>query len=167
MAAMRFAAPAPAHLPGSPAPAAASPLSIAAFGTGLIRSAAAHVGRSGRSAEAEGSGSADDGAQLRQLVAIEATRLRALIGEPDHRRRDALLDLGSRLAAIASSATDERWRELLRLLAPERVVADPLGDLWDAVLRLLDALSADRDRAEPRRGERPAGSRPSFWKRGR
>jgi Ca-activated chloride channel family protein len=167
MVAMRFAAPAPPHLSGSPAPGAASSLSVTAFGTGLIPSAAARVGRSGWSAEGQEAGAADDGAQLRPLLALEANRLRALVDEPDHRRRDALLDLGSRLAALASSSADERWRELLRLLEPERVAAEPLGDLWDAVLRLIDALSLDRDRAEPRRGDRPAGSRPSFFERGR
>jgi hypothetical protein len=90
---------------------------------------------------------------LRRLLATEVRRLRELNSEPDHRRRDALLDLGSRLGALVTSSGDSRWRELTALLTPEAVAAADLDELWDAVLALLDAL------VEKRSG------RTGFWRR--
>ena len=80
-------------------------------------------------------------ALLHQLLRTEARRLRALTAEPGYRRREALLDLGSRLAGLHGRDTDPRWRELLDLLRPERVAAEPVDELTRRVLELLEALT--------------------------
>ena len=80
-------------------------------------------------------------ALLHQLLRTEARRLRALTAEPGYRRREALLDLGSRLAGLHGRDADPRWRELLDLLRPERVAGEPVDELTRRVLELLEALT--------------------------
>jgi Ca-activated chloride channel homolog len=168
MAAMHLGAPA-----AMPRTAAFAPARGRALGSHLDRGRLSSGGGGRRAGAAPGDppaggwlgGSAGDDAQLRQLLSLEATRLRAAEGDADHRRREALVDLGSRLSALANgatSATDPRWRELVELLEPDHVAAEPLANLWAQVLSLLDALASDD---APGQGGSVRPARPRFWKR--
>jgi len=87
------------------------------------------------------------------LAAREAQRLRDLTGRPDHERREALEDLGSRLSALAA---DGPLRELAAALRPDAIGSRVLDELWEHVLEVLDAL-ASGSVAQPER-------RRSFWR---
>ncbi|MCO1655634.1 VIT domain-containing protein [Pseudonocardia humida] len=92
------------------------------------------------------------------LAAREARRLRDLAGRPAHERREALDDLGSRLAALAD---DGPLRDLAEALRPEAVRGRPLDELLADVLRVLDAVAAGSAAGSAPRRDR----RRSFWRR--
>lgn len=103
---------------------------------------------------------------LSQLLVVEVARLHDLVGQPDRPRRMALLDLGSRIRALAEGADDPRWEELITLLQADRVNSEPLETLWPAVLHLLQGLAVGQP-GDP--GPAPEGAprsirRTTFWK---
>ncbi len=87
-------------------------------------------------------------------MAREALRLREAAGRPDYERRELLEDLGTRLAALEVDAL----RELAEALRPEEIAKRNLDDLWDHVLRKLDAFAG-------RSAQPDAPRRSAFWKR--
>jgi len=94
---------------------------------------------------------------LATLAAREARRLRDLAGRPEYERREALEDLGSRLAALAGG--DGPLRKLAEALLPGAIGSRPFEDLWAYILEVLDAVAGGApDPAEPDR-------RSSFWRR--
>ncbi|WP_232074939.1 hypothetical protein [Phytohabitans suffuscus] len=93
---------------------------------------------------------------LATLAAREAQRLRDLAGRPEYERREALEDLGSRLAALAG---DGPLRELAEALRPEAIGGRPFEELWAYVLEVLDATAAGAP------GPGQPDRRSSFWRR--
>ncbi|GAA4699654.1 VIT domain-containing protein [Phytohabitans rumicis] len=87
------------------------------------------------------------------LAQQEAQRLRGLTDRPPYERREALEDLGSRLAALAG---DGPLRELAEALRPDAIRQRPFEELWAYTLEVLDAV-AGGGAAPDRRG--------SFWRR--
>jgi hypothetical protein len=123
----------------------------------------------------------DDESFLQSLLAIEARRLHDLTSAPDHQRRDALLDLASRLVPLDAELPDEAggldldgWQALLDLLRPDRLAIRPIDQVWADVLRVLDALvaasqptgvrSAAAGAESPVTSRPPGRVRPAFWK---
>ncbi|HEX2809848.1 MAG TPA: VWA domain-containing protein, partial [Kineosporiaceae bacterium] len=159
------------QLPQAPssvsAPLASAPVRARRFGSAPAGFAAG--GFASVPAGRFGSGP-DDESLLRALLAVEARRLRDLGSAAEHQRRDALLDLGSRLlplvADIPESATDRpTWLALLDLLRPERLAGGSIDDLWAEALRALDALSLETDGPAPGAGVQRSGlKRPAFWR---
>lgn len=93
-----------------------------------------------------------------ELAAREAERLRELHGHPEHERRDALEDLGSRLAVLA---TDDRLRAIADRLRPDAMAGTPFEELWAAVLDALDAVAHQVPEPVAEEPDR----RRSFWRR--
>ncbi|GIE30809.1 hypothetical protein Ait01nite_038540 [Actinoplanes italicus] len=147
-------APAPAF--GAPPPPAQSGIPASAVPRGF----SGLVGR-GRAAGAPArsrsrhSGSADGGLsvdELRELVAVEVTRLREAEGLPALDRRDLLDDLASRLTVLLEPVSDtslDPVRELVTLLHGD----GPLDDRWAAAIRVLEEFATGK----------PVPKR-SFWK---
>jgi hypothetical protein len=82
--------------------------------------------------------------------------LRDLDGRPEYERREALEDLGSRLAALVG---DGPLRELAEALRPEAIQRRPFEELWAYALQILDAMAGPTPGpAQPDRGS-------SFWRR--
>jgi Ca-activated chloride channel family protein len=94
-----------------------------------------------------------DSADLRELAAGEAKRLREAQHLPDFERRELLEDLGSRLAVLGIGVL----RLLADRLTPAAIAGQPLEELWTYVLQELDKVAGDQPG--------PAGSRGAFWKR--
>ena len=94
-----------------------------------------------------------DSAELRELAAGEARRLRDAADRPDFERRELLEDLGSRLAVLGIGVL----RALAERLTPAAIAARPLEELWREVLAELDAVAGAGPSRPP-----PAGA---FWKR--
>jgi Ca-activated chloride channel family protein len=119
-------------------------------------------------------GSSESGAQdqslLRGLLAVEARRLRELGSAAEHQRREALLDLGTRLIPLAADIPDGAadhgpWAALLDLLRSERLRKAPIDELWAEVLGALDALSPEPGGLDTRAAaRRPGLKRPAFWR---
>jgi Ca-activated chloride channel family protein len=105
--------------------------------------------RSRHSGPADGSLSMDE---LRELVAVEAARLREAADLPALDRRDLLDDLASRLTVLLEPVTDpavDPVRDLVALLHGD----GPLDDRWAAAIRVLEEFATGKP--EPKR---------SFWK---
>ncbi|MFC4042775.1 VIT domain-containing protein [Dactylosporangium siamense] len=94
-----------------------------------------------------------DTAELRELAAGEARRLREAQDRPDFERRELLEDLGSRLAVLGIGVL----RTLAERLTPAAIAARPLEELWREVLTELDAVAGDQPE--------PPATRGAFWKR--
>ncbi|MEV4508709.1 VIT domain-containing protein [Dactylosporangium sp. NPDC049525] len=94
-----------------------------------------------------------DAAELRELAAGEAQRLRDAAGRPEFERRELLEDLGSRLAVLGIGVL----RVLAERLTPAAIAARPLEELWREVLAELDKVAGA--------GPEPAATRGAFWKR--
>lgn len=94
-----------------------------------------------------------DSADLRELAAGEARRLRDAAGLPDVERRELLEDLGSRLAVLGIGVL----RVLAERLTPAAIAARPLEELWREVLAELDAVAGT--------GAEQPTTRGAFWKR--
>jgi Ca-activated chloride channel family protein len=104
------------------------------------------------------------GITVAQIAAQEARSLRAAEAEPDHRRRDLLDDLASRLDALvrylASGEPAEALRALVALLREEsRTVAER----WSTALSTLDRLAGSRASTQDTGPDRRRGA---FWRRG-
>jgi Ca-activated chloride channel family protein len=93
-------------------------------------------------------------AELRELAAGEARRLRDAADRPDFERRELLEDLGSRLAVLGIGVL----RALAERLTPTAIAARPLQALWQEVVAELDGVAG----AAP---EPPPATRGAFWKR--
>ncbi|WP_214405971.1 VIT domain-containing protein [Pseudonocardia lacus] len=91
------------------------------------------------------------------LARREAQRLRDLAERPEYERREALEDLGSRLAAVAQ---DGPLRELAEALRPDAMRGRGLEELWAHVLRVLDAVAG-----KPAETPAEPSARTSFWRR--
>ncbi|WP_432836995.1 VIT domain-containing protein [Dactylosporangium sp. CA-092794] len=91
-------------------------------------------------------------ADIRELAAQEAARLRAAEDRNEFERRELLEDLGSRLAALAMP----QLQPLAEALKPAAIAARPLDELWRFVLEELDKATG-RQPNPPARG--------AFWKR--
>lgn len=87
---------------------------------------------------------------LAGLAGREARRLRDLAGRPEYERREALEDLGSRLAVLAVRGP---LKDLADALRPEAIGGRPFEELWAHALAVLEAVAAGRDRGS------------SFWRR--
>jgi Ca-activated chloride channel homolog len=106
------------------------------------------------------------GLSVVQIAVQEARALRAAAGEPEHRRRDLLDDLASRLDALVRYLNAGEPADALRALAS--VLRDParsVAERWSAALSTLDALAAGSGPGVARRD--PAGDRrrSGFWRR--
>jgi Ca-activated chloride channel family protein len=90
-------------------------------------------------------------ADLRAIVAVEATRLREAEGRSALERRDLLADLASRLGALLEGREDAELKGLRRLV--ERLKGDGgLPEKWALARETLDGFA-------------PATERKAFWKR--
>jgi len=90
-------------------------------------------------------------ADLRAIVAVEATRLREAEGRSALERRDLLADLASRLGALLEGREDAELKGLRRLV--ERLQADGgLPEKWALARETLDGFA-------------PPTERKAFWKR--
>ena len=101
-------------------------------------------------------GSAAPATDVRDIVAVEARRLRDAEGRPAAERRDMLADLASRLRVLLAGLTGPEHAELHALVA--LLTAD--GDLdttWREARRVLDTYAAASPSTPP--------SRVTFWKR--
>lgn len=93
-----------------------------------------------------GSTSGDSGPavdELRELAAIEATRLRESAQQPALDRRDMLDDLASRLSMLLEPVTDaaaDPVRELVKILRAD----GSLDERWSAALRVLEEFAAGK-----------------------
>ncbi|MGH3741651.1 MAG: hypothetical protein ACRDT1_09980, partial [Micromonosporaceae bacterium] len=126
--------------------------------------------------------------EARAQLAIELERLSALSRASLADRRDALADLGSRLAALARHLDDagvaaREWEPLAQL-ADELAVCDSpsvgqheLQRLWRRAVEALTSFGDQPDDAHPTRGveeppqkgnptKRKPRARAAFWKRG-
>jgi Ca-activated chloride channel family protein len=154
------AAPAFALMAGAAAPVPAMKRSRVGGGAGAAReSAPAAPPPAPTAAGAAGTADAPPADELVVLAVGEALRLRGLAGRPDHERREALEDLGSRLRALAAGGP---LRELAEALSPDAVRSLPLDDLWKHVLDVLDAVASGSP-VPPAPGP---DRRRSFWRRG-
>jgi Ca-activated chloride channel family protein len=106
--------------------------------------------------ETAGTEVAEVPSSLTALATREAQRLRALAARPEYERREALEDLGSRLAVLAGRGP---LRELAEALRPEAIRARPFEQLWAYALEVLDAVAG----GAPGPGQPGRGS--SFWRR--
>jgi Ca-activated chloride channel family protein len=91
------------------------------------------------------------------LAGREAQRLRDLADRPEFERREALEDLGSRLAALATAGP---LRELADALRPDAIRSRPFAEIWEHVLQVLDAAAGAAGAATGR-----SDRRRSFWRR--
>ncbi|HEY6796075.1 MAG TPA: VIT domain-containing protein [Kineosporiaceae bacterium] len=115
---------------------------------------------------------ADD--SLEALLIRDLGRLRELSAEPVIRRREALADLTTWLAAVSRPADlpEAAWRRLTAALDAVRAGSEPFDDVWREVLDSLAALveaPADAD-PSPDHGQPPGPEAPedrggSFWRR--
>jgi Ca-activated chloride channel family protein len=90
--------------------------------------------------------------ELRELAAVEVSRLHEAAGQPSLDRRDLLDDLVSRLAVLLEPFADtalDPVRELVALLRGDA----PLEERWAAAIRVLEEFAAGK--ATPKR---------AFWK---
>ena len=107
------------------------------------------------------------GIDLAQVATREAVALRAAATEPEHRRRDLLDDLGSRLDALAQHLATGATAEALRALAT--LLRDParsVAERWDAALSTLDVLAGGQAAAAVVAASSPDRRRGGFWRRG-
>ncbi|MGH3747854.1 MAG: VIT domain-containing protein, partial [Micromonosporaceae bacterium] len=178
--------------PGAPAPAAPTgPVSGAGGGFGMQAAsfAPAAIGVplwSGHGPAGQSRGEPLN--EARAQLAIELERLSALSRASLADRRDALADLGSRLAALARHLDDagvaaREWEPLAQL-ADELAVCDSpsvgqheLQRLWRRAVEALTSFGDQPDDAHPTRGveeppqkgnptKRKPRARAAFWKRG-
>jgi Ca-activated chloride channel family protein len=118
-------------------------------GRGSVRPQAPEAAQSSVEAERKRAGSAE----LQELAAGEARRLRDAADLPEFERRELLEDLGSRLAVLGIGVL----RALAERLTPAAIAARPLAELWQEVLAELDKVAG----TAPERG----ATRGAFWKR--
>jgi Ca-activated chloride channel family protein len=150
---------APMSPPGMPAPA---PMMPRGFAGGARAAADGFVGAiRGRGRGKVGRSAAEpvppqEQIDTRDLVAREAQRLRDAADRPDFERRELLEDLGSRLAALSIG----ELAPLVEALKPDEIAKRNLDDLWEHVLRTLDAYAGRSG------GPEPTTRRSAFWKRG-
>ncbi|WP_430787481.1 VIT domain-containing protein [Actinoplanes sp. G11-F43] len=142
---------APSGVPGGPtAPEAAGSGPMSALRGIAGRPAGGLGGRRSRGSAPNGGGQVTD--ELRELAAVEVSRLREATNQPAMDRRDLLDDLASRLAVLLEPVTDsaaDPVRELVGILRGDT----GLDDRWATAIRVLEEFAAAR----------PAKKRP-FWK---
>ncbi|GIE83481.1 hypothetical protein Aph02nite_94310 [Actinoplanes philippinensis] len=90
--------------------------------------------------------------ELRELAAVEVTRLREAAGQPALDRRDLLDDLVSRLTVLLEPVADTALDPIHELVALLRGDA-PLEERWAAAIRVLEEFAAGKTVAKR-----------SFWK---
>jgi Ca-activated chloride channel family protein len=138
----------PGYAPDSAAPAGPMPRGFA----GMVRRSRAAAtparGKARRSVSADGL-SMDE---LRELAAVEVTRLHEAAGQPSLDRRDLLDDLVSRLTVLLEPVTDAELDPVRDLIALLRGDA-PLEDRWAAAIRVLEEFAAGK-----------AATKRPFWK---
>jgi plasmid stabilization system protein ParE len=101
-----------------------------------------------------------------QIAVQEAHALRAAAGEPEHRRRDLLDDLASRLDALVRYLNAGEPADALRALVS--VLRDParsVADRWSTALSTLDALAAGPGSGAQPGDPGPDRRRSGFWRR--
>jgi Ca-activated chloride channel family protein len=104
------------------------------------------------------------GITVAQIAAQEAHSLRAAATEPEHRQRDLLDDLASRLDALVRYLTAGEPADALRaLVVLLRDGSRPVAERWSAALSTLDTLAASRASTEDTGPDRRRGA---FWRRG-
>jgi Ca-activated chloride channel homolog len=107
------------------------------------------------------------GLSVVQIAVQEAGALRAAAGEPEHRKRDLLDDLASRLDALVRYLNAGEPVDALRALVS--VLRDParsIADRWATALSTLDALAGNaRPDAKPGTPA-PDRRRSGFWRWG-
>ncbi|GAB3857586.1 serine/threonine-protein kinase [Dactylosporangium cerinum] len=141
--------PMPPMMPPMPPMSGAGGLARSLRGRGSVRPQAPAAAQPSVEAERRRA----DTAELRELAASEARRLREAQDRPDFERRELLEDLGSRLAVLGIGVL----RILAERLTPAAIAARPLEELWREVLTELDAVAGDRPE--------PPATRGAFWKR--
>ena len=112
-------------------------------------------------------GGSAGGIDLAQVATQEAAALRAAATEPEHRRRDLLDDLASRLDALARYLATGDAAEALRALVT--LLGDParsVTERWDAALSTLDTLAGGRGPDARPADPSPDRRRGGFWRRG-
>ena len=107
------------------------------------------------------------GLSVVQIAVQEARTLRAAAGEPEHRRRDLLDDLASRLDALVRYLNAGEPADALRALVS--VLRDPatsVTERWETALSTLDALAAGTGSDATPDSSAPDRRRSGFWRRG-
>jgi Ca-activated chloride channel family protein len=94
---------------------------------------------------------------LREILAVEAGRLRDADGRPAPERRELLADLVSRLATLLHATTDPEFEPLRELVASLTAADGPaaVDALWQRARQVLDAFTTGTS----------GGRRTAFWKR--
>jgi hypothetical protein len=101
-----------------------------------------------------------------QIAVQEARALRTAAGEPEHRRRDLLDDLASRLDALVRYLNAGEPVDALRALVS--VLRDParsVADRWSTALSTLDGLAGNLGPDVQPGGAAPDRRRSDFWRR--
>ncbi|RZU54587.1 Ca-activated chloride channel family protein [Krasilnikovia cinnamomea] len=142
---MADAAP-PSPPPAMPPPPPSGPARTFAAVPSVMRLPRGHRGGARRQTDA-----------LRDILAVEARRLRDAGELPAAERRDLLSDLASRLGVLLAGLSDPAV-EPLRALVDRLNSGEDLADRWRAAREVLDAFLAGHGR--PARGRRA-----TFWKR--
>jgi len=107
------------------------------------------------------------GLSVVQIAVQEVRTLRAAAGEPEHRRRDLLDDLASRLDALVRYLNAGEPADAVRALVS--VLRDPatsVTERWETALSTLDALAAGAGPDAKPASPAPDRRRSGFWRRG-
>jgi Ca-activated chloride channel homolog len=108
-------------------------------------------------ASAADAGNAAPSTDVRDIIAVEARRLRDAEGLPAADRRDMLADLASRLRVLLAGLTGPEHAELHALVALLTADGADVDTLWREARRVLDAHAAAEASTPP--------ARIAFWKR--
>ncbi|HEX8629018.1 MAG TPA: VIT domain-containing protein [Catenuloplanes sp.] len=157
------AAAAPAAAPPGPSAAARAPgggVRFAAMPADAGRAGSARINLGRRRSTAGPAGPVSAGPRpdpVREIVAVEARRLREAEEQPGYERRDLLDDLASRLGAVLDAVTGPGY-EPLRLLVGRLRSGGDLETRWRDARRVLDEFAAT---GRPHGG---ADRSETFWK---
>jgi Ca-activated chloride channel family protein len=164
-------APVPPPMPGAPrfAPARADGGGMGAARRVPLGFAAAPAAMRAGKAVAP-AGAALSLADVRDLAATEAQRLREAATRPAYERRELLEDLASRLSVLVTGSDEPAFTPLRDLVA--LLEADgPVDDKWAAALDILSRFAEPHNPGGASRSSRPSASRSPapdrkpFWKR--
>jgi hypothetical protein len=108
------------------------------------------------------------GISVAQIASQEARALRTAEAEPEHRRRDLLDDLASRLDALARYlATGQPADALRALVTLLRDESRTVAERWTAALSTLDKLAGVQAPTPPgQTATTPDRRHGAFWRRG-
>jgi Ca-activated chloride channel family protein len=93
--------------------------------------------------------------QLREIVVVEANRLRDNGSRPDYERRELLADLAGRLRTLLADVSGAAY-EPLRRLAAELLAGGDVDALWARARQVLEEFTGDKTTPD---------RRASFWRR--